>query len=163
MEQEVLLIPIKQEHLDQLLAIRNSDHVCASCWETDKISEKRHRNWYSSVKRKKCIEQFVVTKNDIVIGACSLRIGKSNSAEFSIFIDKNYCGQGIGKQAMKKLIRFGFSEINLHKIWGMVFEFNVGALEMYKKIGFKIEGKLREHLFRDDRYYDVYIVGMIGK
>jgi UDP-4-amino-4,6-dideoxy-N-acetyl-beta-L-altrosamine N-acetyltransferase len=162
-EQKILLERVRKEHLADLLRIRNSHHVRVSCWETEEISEKRHREWYNSVKRKKQIKQFAIMLGDRVVGACSLRIGKSKSAEFSIFIDKKHCGSGFGKQAMKQLIDFGFEEVGLHKIWGMVFDFNIGALEMYKKIGFEVEGKLREHLYRDGKYYDVYFIGIIGK
>ncbi|AFC30545.1 GNAT family acetyltransferase [Paenibacillus mucilaginosus 3016] len=70
-------------------------------------------------------------------------------------------GQGYGKEAMKAMIRIGFDQLRLHKIYLTTRGLNEQAIALYKKIGFVIEGKLREHAFCDGQYYDTYYMGML--
>jgi RimJ/RimL family protein N-acetyltransferase len=65
-------------------------------------------------------------------------------AEIGLFIgDKNYWGNGYGRQALELLLDFGFNLLNMNNIYLRVYSFNTPALNCYKKIGFKEAGKLR--------------------
>jgi RimJ/RimL family protein N-acetyltransferase len=43
----------------------------------------------------------------------------------------------------------------------MVRDFNPRAIRCYEKCGFKLEGRQREALFRDDSYHDTLIMGIL--
>jgi RimJ/RimL family protein N-acetyltransferase len=70
-------------------------------------------------------------------------------------------GKGYGTDASKVTIRFGFQELNLHRIWLDVFGYNERAQALYRRLGFTEEGRLREHLARDGRRYDVILMGLL--
>jgi RimJ/RimL family protein N-acetyltransferase len=40
-----------------------------------------------------------------------------------------------------------------------VFEDNTAAINLYKKIGFQEEGRLKEFIFKDGKWKDVIIIG----
>jgi RimJ/RimL family protein N-acetyltransferase len=69
--------------------------------------------------------------------------------------DKGYWSRGYGTDAVLTLLRFGFEQMNLNRIWLHVFEYNERAIACYKKCGFQIEGRLRDHLYQEGRYSDV--------
>ncbi|EOD00457.1 GNAT family N-acetyltransferase [Caldisalinibacter kiritimatiensis] len=86
-------------------------------------------------------------ENDKLIGNIGFpKLDKINRvAELGIFIgDKEYWGKGYGVEAIKLLLDFGFSILNLHNIYLKVFEYNKPARRCYKKVGFKEVGRLRE-------------------
>jgi len=80
---------------------------------------------------------------------------KNRSAFLGIVIaEKEYWGRGYGSDAIVALLRFAFGEMNLHRIYLSVFDFNQRAIRCYEKCGFRPEGRAREALFRDGRYHD---------
>jgi len=92
---------------------------------------------------------MAIVENDTnkLLGNCGLlHVDFINrSAEFGIFIgDKKYRGKGIGEEATRLILDFGFNALNLHHIWLRVFSFNKNAIGLYKKVGFKIIGTKRE-------------------
>jgi RimJ/RimL family protein N-acetyltransferase len=75
--------------------------------------------------------------------------------------DRNYWGQGYGMDAMRLILRFGFTELNLYRISLTVFDYNVRALQVYTKLGFAEEGRAREFLLRDGRRWDMVFMGLL--
>ena len=70
-------------------------------------------------------------------------------------------GLGYGKEALKLTIDFGFEELNFHRIYLTVLEYNEPAIKLYEKLGFKREGVYREFIHRDGRRYDMYLYGLL--
>jgi RimJ/RimL family protein N-acetyltransferase len=53
-------------------------------------------------------------------------------------------GQGYGKQALRLLLDWIFTEYKAHRLWLDVFEDNHRARHVYQSVGFREEGLLRE-------------------
>jgi ribosomal-protein-alanine N-acetyltransferase len=71
------------------------------------------------------------------------------NATFSILIgDKKSWGKGVGLEATRLTVEYGFSRLNLHRIDLGVFADHEAAVRCYEKAGFKVEGRLREDGFR---------------
>ena len=66
---------------------------------------------------------------------------------------KNW-GKGYGTEALLLLLRYGFEQLNLNRISLSVFSNNPRAIRSYEKVGFKVEGRLREVIYRDGQRYD---------
>ncbi len=65
---------------------------------------------------------------------------KNRNAECIIDIgNKNYWGNGYGKEAMQLLLDYAFLELNLHRVFLRVFSFNGRAIKLYEKLGFQHE------------------------
>lgn len=80
-----------------------------------------------------------------------------------IVIDPQYTGKGYGTMASKLMIKFVFEELNMNRIYGYWMEENSASLKMSEKLGFKIEGILREHVFKWNKYHSVYICSLLKK
>nr|WP_206076217.1 GNAT family protein [Marinitoga lauensis] len=70
---------------------------------------------------------------------------------------------GYGTEAMKLLVNFIFDEMNINKVKLHVFSFNKRAIRSYEKVGFKVEGVLREQIFREGKYHDEIIMGILRR
>lgn len=70
-------------------------------------------------------------------------------------------GQGYGTDAVKLILRYGFTELNLHRISLTVFAYNSRAIRLYRRLGFVEEGRAREFLQRDGRRWDMIFMGLL--
>jgi UDP-4-amino-4,6-dideoxy-N-acetyl-beta-L-altrosamine N-acetyltransferase len=53
--------------------------------------------------------------------------------------------------------------LKLHTLKLEVLENNERAINFFKKLGFKEEGRLREFVFKEDIWYDAIIMGITEK
>jgi RimJ/RimL family protein N-acetyltransferase len=70
-------------------------------------------------------------------------------------------GQGLGTEAVRLVLRYAFTELNLHRVSLSVFEYNPRALRAYEKAGFRVEGRARGALKRDGRRWDLVFMGIL--
>lgn len=98
------------------------------------------------------------------LGGCSLVVGRPECrrAELGIVIgDKAFWDGGYGKDTMRTLCRFGFEEMNLHRIELEVLEENARARHVYEQVGFRVEGVRRDAWFQAGHYQDVIQMGLL--
>lgn len=109
-------------------------------------------------------EFAIVERSGRLIGAVRLwRISPRNrSAMLTIFIgDKSRWGKGYGTDALRLVLRHAFGPMELHRVELHVFDFNHRAIRSYEKAGFVQEGTRRQALFRDGRYHDILVMGVL--
>jgi len=88
---------------------------------------------------------------------------KDRHAELGITIgDKDYWGQGYGTDAIRTILGLAFESMNLHRIFLRVHEDNARAINCYETVGFRREGTLRESVFREGVYLDMYLMGILA-
>jgi len=104
-------------------------------------------------------------KNDKLIGI----VGLSNidylhrTAEIGIFIgDKSYWNKGYGEEAMKLLLKYSFSYLNLRNVMLRVYSYNHSAIKCYEKIGFKMIGKRRNAIQFDMKEHDIIFMDILN-
>jgi len=87
----------------------------------------------------------------------------NRSAELGIFIgEKRYWGKGYGGDAVCLLLRYGFMNLNLHRIYLRVNENNLRGINCYKKSGFIMEGRARKAQFLNGRYVDLCLMSILN-
>jgi RimJ/RimL family protein N-acetyltransferase len=52
------------------------------------------------------------------------------------------------------MLEHAFDRLGLHRVGLSVFSYNLRAIRAYEKAGFRIEGRQREAILRDGRYWD---------
>jgi RimJ/RimL family protein N-acetyltransferase len=75
--------------------------------------------------------------------------------------NRNDWGKGYGTDAMKIMLRFAFTEINLRRVTLTVFEYNPRAIRSYEKAGFQHEGSMRGALLKDGKRWDMHYMGIL--
>ena len=98
-----------------------------------------------------------VRETNRLIGTCALsQLDSDNgSALYHITIgEKDVWGQGYGTEATRLMLDHAFGTLNLHRIGLSVFSFNERAIRSYRSCGFLIEGRAREAIWRDGRWWD---------
>lgn len=101
--------------------------------------------------------RFIIDKSGVNIGLVELiEINHIHRrAEFQIIIDPAHQGKGYAMAAAQMAMEYAFSVLNLYKLYLLVDNENVKAIHIYKKLGFEVEGVLRDEFFVNGCYHDV--------
>jgi RimJ/RimL family protein N-acetyltransferase len=92
-----------------------------------------------------------------LIGTCAFSQldGENGSALYHITIgEKDAWGHGYGTEATMLMLEHAFTVLRLHRVALAVFEFNERAIRSYRACGFVVEGRAREAIWRDGRWWD---------
>jgi RimJ/RimL family protein N-acetyltransferase len=96
-------------------------------------------------------------ESDRLVGTCAFSQldGDNGSALYHITIgEKDAWGRGYGTEATWLMLEHAFGALGLHRIALFVFEFNERAIRTYRRCGFVVEGRARESIFREGRWWD---------
>ena len=89
------------------------------------------------------------------IGGIGLRIEEEHHhAELGYWLGVPFWGQGYATEAARELLRYGFEELELHRIFATHFKHNPASGRVLKKIGMRYEGCRREHLQKWGQFID---------
>jgi UDP-4-amino-4,6-dideoxy-N-acetyl-beta-L-altrosamine N-acetyltransferase len=155
-----------KDDMQQLLIWRNMPNHRKYYREYKESNIDDQMNWYENIKYDQSWHHFVSKPLDNpskVIGVAFLNHIHPvyRTGEFGITLgDPDYRGRGYGKDMLLTLIQYGFDELNLNRIWCEVYS-NNDSINLYRKIGFKDEGCLRQHVYKNGEYLDSHILGMI--
>ncbi|RPI31725.1 MAG: N-acetyltransferase [Chloroflexota bacterium] len=135
----------------------------ASVWSVSKIKE-----WNEKYEDKDPYSEYFFTihtiEDDRMIGFIGLDGIRWNHGDCWVGIglgERDYWGKGYGTDAMRIILRYAFSELNLHRVSLNVFGYNPRAIHSYEKAGFKHEGSIRQFLFREGRRWDLVHMGIL--
>jgi RimJ/RimL family protein N-acetyltransferase len=106
----------------------------------------------------------IAVRKTKAIGTISLNgiSAKDHNATFGIAIgDKKYWSKGYGSEAAALIIKYGFEQLNLHRINSGALSFNDRSIRMHLKLGFREEGKRKERIFRNGAYCDEVMFGLL--
>jgi RimJ/RimL family protein N-acetyltransferase len=80
--------------------------------------------------------KIVDTKKESVIGHAEVYVTEQTAYLGKIHIHKDLRGMGIGQLIVRKLLDFAFTELGQSRVELNVFDWNVGAINCYQKVGF---------------------------
>jgi RimJ/RimL family protein N-acetyltransferase len=122
------------------------------------------RGWIRAV-RKLRTDTYFALDNDVGdhIGLVSLNGVSSmdRSAVASILIGRRWWSHGYGSDAMRAILKFAFGERRLHRVTLYVLATNLRALALYRRLGFRKEGVLRENVLLHGEFVDEIILGIL--
>jgi RimJ/RimL family protein N-acetyltransferase len=98
-----------------------------------------------------------VREGDRLVGTCAFSQldGENGSVLFHITIgEKDAWGHGYGSEATALMVDHAFGTLGLHRVALAVFAFNERAIRAYRRVGFVVEGRSREAIWRDGRFWD---------
>jgi RimJ/RimL family protein N-acetyltransferase len=106
---------------------------------------------------------IIAKEENKLIGNCGIRINDLQLREANIGyeLDTHYWGKGYATEAAYTIIKFGFEELGMHRIWAYCIADNIASARVLEKIGMRREGHLREKEFIKGRWYDRFIYAIL--
>ena len=135
--EKCFLTAVNPDSIETLRNWRNNPKLRRYFREFREISKSMQENWYNT-RVLNNPNQFDFEIHDkeskALIGHCGLYYVNwvSRAAEFTIYVgDFNFRGMGIGSDALRTLIGYGFNDLNLNRIWCEVYS-NNEAIHIYE-------------------------------
>ncbi len=102
---------------------------------------------YTSYGKTLLLFQLIDKETDTVIGWCGYHTWytKHFRAEIGYVLDDPFKNKGLMTEALKRIIEYGFNNMNLNRIEAFVGKDNIPSLKLMENFGFSQEGLLKEH------------------
>jgi RimJ/RimL family protein N-acetyltransferase len=162
----VRLRQIEENDLQELRDWRNSPTIRAYTRESRPLNMRNQMVWFESLVRDESNIMFVIEKKDDkkVLGCCGLTYinWKEGHGEISIYIgEQKWQEKGYASDALQILMKYGFTELRLHRIYAIIFAYNKASVTFFEKNGFVFEGKHREARFWKGTHHDELVYGIL--
>lgn len=98
------------------------------------------------------------------IGGIGLRIEQQHQhAELGYWLGVEHWGKGYATEAGREMLRYGFEDLGMHRIFATHFKHNPASGRILKKLGMRHEGCQREHLLKWDQFVDSEMYGILRR
>jgi len=123
--------------------------------------------WFETIKdsdsRLDLMIQADITEPVGLISLVNIDVAQKTAEIVIVIGDNNYWGKSVMLHAESLLIQWAFESLRLEKIWAQTRPENIASLITMKKLGFKIEGTLRQEKIIAGRRIDIVHLGLLPK
>lgn len=116
-----------------------------------------HRR-YRQIRMDPTMELFIIeTLRGDRIGMLGYDNLSAERRSFRVYIgigEKEYWSQGYGSDAMRTLLRHGFDDLRVDRIYLSVYDYNDRAMASYRKCGYRVDGVRRNVALVDGQWCD---------
>lgn len=170
----IYIRPMTYDDIDDIVRWRNSEGVRKYFIYRGDFTHDNQIDWMKNHVETGAVAQMIICrKNDLEssdkeekkLGCVYIRDvdHKNKKGEYGIFIGEDSArGCGVGTKAAKLMLKYGFSELGLHRIYLRVLEGNERAVRSYEKAGFVKEGFLKDDVFVDGEYLSVTWMAVVN-
>lgn len=113
--------------------------------------------WISSTLNQNPELNFAIANSNELIGGIGLMLQPDVyrfSAEIGYWIAEPFWGKGIASLALVALTKCAFEQFDLNRIFAGVFQGNKASMRVLEKSGFKLEGRLRKSVYKENHFKD---------
>jgi len=121
---------------------------------------------FAKYKAQEIIAWGIFHKEDSkLIGNCGFIKWDASQAkaELDYLLSKEYWNQGLMTEAVKRVIGFGFEEMQLNRIQAICEVANIASARVMEKAGMQFEGVLRNYIQHDGKPLDMKMYSIIRK
>lgn len=86
---------------------------------------------------------------------------RKHAGTIGISVHEAWQGKGVGKELMRAIVDLADNWLNLTRLELEVYADNEAAIRLYQRFGFEVEGKLRQHAYRDGQFVDSIVMGRL--
>ncbi|OIQ26458.1 GNAT family protein [uncultured Vibrio sp.] len=95
------------------------------------------------------------------IGIVCLRLEENQQASMGCGLSRHFQGSGLIKEAAHALMRYGFSTLNVHRIYAETISKNRPAIKLCQSLGMRKEAHLKEHRFFKNQWWDTVVLAVL--
>ena len=156
--------PYGETDIGQLVPLVGAREIAATTLRiAHPYTEQDARNFFELTKEPGKIWLAITLRSDgRQIGGIGLRVEEQHChAELGYWLGVAYWGQGYATEAAREMLRYGFEDLGLRRIFASHFKNNPASGRILKKLGMHYEGCQREHLRKWDQFIDLELYGLL--
>ena len=158
----VTLRLLETSDTDKLLDMFSKMSDKALEWGMPPYTRETIDRWVSNIER---LIPLVAVFNEKIVGYAAVfkhtHSRERGVSDIGIYLHQDFHGVGLGTAMTETILSIAKQE-GLHRIGLHVVEDNVAAVKLYKKLGFVIEGTIRDAYYgADGKYHNMLVMGIV--
>lgn len=155
---------IETADLEQLRAMRNDPSTWINLTSIRHITPEDQLRWYHAMLKDSGREYFTaMTESGEFLGMIRTDeidpINRSIRIGLDIAVEKR--GQGWGTKVYRALLKWLFDYMGYHRVWLYALACNEPGLRLYRRVGFSVEGVMKEAIWRDGAWKDCIVMSIL--
>ena len=167
---KIKLVRVEKKDLGKLLGWRNNPEFRKHFREYRELSMAEQKKWYKEkVLGNPTTMMFAIRrlKDNALLGCCGLVYISHvyRHADLSLYIgwkDAYIDKKGYAIEAARLLLDYGFRELGLNKMWTEIYVFDKKKKKLYDRLGFRVDGVLRDNYFYNGKFWNSYILSILS-
>jgi UDP-4-amino-4,6-dideoxy-N-acetyl-beta-L-altrosamine N-acetyltransferase len=158
------LRPLGPEDSERLFHWRREREVDRWMYQSPPPDLQTHARWFDGLMADPDRRGWIILQDGAPCGQLMLKglTSPQQRAEWGWYIGEAEArGRGAGRAAQALGLDVAFDELGLQRVWAEVLAENEAALKAQSAAGFRREGYLRRHAFKDGRFTDVVVLGIL--
>lgn len=165
---KIAICPFARKHLEKSFDWANDPELSVLMGRARPITEAEHEQWFANLHQQKDGVFFSIESLDTAEHIGNVWLWNIDllhrKAELRIILgSREHIGRGMGSEAISLASDYAFDVLNLHKIYAYVLSINERAKHSFEKVGFFVEGILKEDRFSRGSYIDVFLLGRVKR
>lgn len=163
---DVHITPLALEHAPNMYRWMCDPTISQNLGLRSEPSAERTEAWITTALQDSSINAYAVLLNGQHVGNVILDHVDTylSSARLSVYIGEPSARQsGVGATGLYLTLQHGFAQMLLHKVWLTVHSRNFRAINTYSRLGFVLEGILRDEFWLDGQRMDALYMGLLSR
>lgn len=101
-----------------------------------------------------------------LVGTVGLHLGEEEyrgTAELAYWLGEPFWGQGIASKAVQEILKIGFGQLHLRRIYATVYSFNSASLRVLEKNNFNVESVARQAVMKNGKVADEICCALLAR
>ena len=156
---------LERQDIEFARLLHNADETLLYLSDIEHISEPQQEEWFNAMSKSDTSRRYLVfdvaKQTKIAVFRVDNLDWKRRSVCVGLDIAPNFRGNGLSYPIYKHFINYFFNECGLNRVYLGTLGTNERAQKLYGKLGFVIEGKWREALYRNGEHADLLWMSML--
>jgi UDP-2,4-diacetamido-2,4,6-trideoxy-beta-L-altropyranose hydrolase/UDP-4-amino-4,6-dideoxy-N-acetyl-beta-L-altrosamine N-acetyltransferase len=159
---DCLARPMRPGDLDRVRAWRNHPDVRRGMFTQHEIGEDEHRAWFERTSADPRRHLLVVEDPAGPLGFVHFtEADEGRRADWGFYVVPG-SPRGTGRRLCQAALAYSFEVVGLNKVSGQVLAHNVRSIALHTRLGFTLEGILRDHHHDGGESHAVYCFGLLA-
>lgn len=161
LEGEFYLRLIEEKDLVPLAVNRNFPSTYNNLTHSLPVTFDKQLDWLKGLGKENMYYIICHKADDIGVARINDIEWINRNASVGLDIYERWRGKHLAKSSFRMISNYAFDVLNMERLWLLVREDNVRAIETYESYGFQQEGIMRHHLFKNGKWYDYLMMGCL--
>ncbi|MEO9276654.1 MAG: GNAT family protein [Nitrososphaera sp.] len=154
---------LEEDDLPKLRDWRNGKYVKRTTREYRLLNMFNQKLWFESLHKQnppRDIMFGITNKKNKLIGVCGLTYidWKNRRSEISIYLEgENWQKKRETKDAINLIMKYGFGELGLHKVFVEIYSFVKETIDLYESLNFHRDASIRDNIWRYGKWWNSFV------
>ncbi|MCA1020497.1 GNAT family N-acetyltransferase [Halobacillus litoralis] len=165
--ERLILEPFTEDLTEKTAELAGDPEVAAATFVPHPYTVDHAKEWiaaHAAWMEEQTAFPFAVKRKEDgeLLGTMTLRVDQGHQkGELAYWMGRPYWGRGYASEAAQRVVRFGFEERQLNRIWAAAISSNPASTRVMQKAGLTYEGTLKKDMLHRGEFKDIDVYGRI--